>query len=119
LRTNDLPGASDNHLLKESVQYIDDTLGVVQADIHHLSDILSRLKEKQKLLKDAQDVHKIILSPIRRLHPEILVQIFLATYSDLGERDAYDVFDVTSGPWLVGQVCSKWRAVVVSHSMLW
>ncbi|KAK0228989.1 hypothetical protein IW262DRAFT_1265335, partial [Armillaria fumosa] len=111
LRTNDLPDASDIHSLKESAQYIDDALGDVEADIHRLTDILSRLKEKRTLFRDAQKTHKIILSPIRRLHPDILVYA--------SERCAYNVFDVTSGPWLLGQVCSKWRAVVASHSALW
>ncbi|KAK0196678.1 hypothetical protein F5146DRAFT_893548, partial [Armillaria mellea] len=120
LRTNDIPSSSDIHPLKESAQYIDDALGDVEADIHRLSDILSRLKEKRTLFRDAQKTHKIILSPIRRLHPDVLVQIFLTTGpSHLSECGAYNVFDVTSGPWLVGQVCSKWRAVVASHSTLW
>ncbi|KAK0211142.1 hypothetical protein DFS33DRAFT_1297726 [Desarmillaria ectypa] len=71
-------------------------------------------------MKDAQNTHEIILSPIRRLHLKILVQIFLATYdSYLGECGDYNVFDVTSGPSLVGTVWSKWRAVVLSHSTLW
>ncbi|KAK0496974.1 hypothetical protein EDD18DRAFT_182913 [Armillaria luteobubalina] len=120
LRNNDLPNASDIHSLKESAQYIDDALGHVEADIHRLSDILSRLEEKQTLFRDAQKTHKIILSPIRRLHPDVLVQIFLATGpSYVSDPCAYNVFDVSSGPWLVGQVCSKWRAVVASHSALW
>ncbi|SJL00887.1 uncharacterized protein ARMOST_04201 [Armillaria ostoyae] len=120
LRTNDLPGAADIHPLKKSAQYIDDALGDIEADIHGLTDILSRLKEKRTLFRDAQNTHKTILSPIRRLHPDILVEIFLATVpSHLSERGAYSVFDVTSGPWLVGKVCSKWRAVAASHSTLW
>lgn len=120
LRTNDLPSASDIHPLKESAQYVDDALGDVEADIHRLSDILSRLKEKRTLFRDAQKTHKIILSPIRRFNPDVLVQIFLTIgLGYLPERGAYNVFDVTSGPWLVGHVCSKWRAVVASHSTLW
>ncbi|KAK0482485.1 hypothetical protein IW261DRAFT_1606343 [Armillaria novae-zelandiae] len=104
LRTNDLPSAEDIHSLKESAKYIDDALGDVETDIHRLTDILSRLKEKRTLFRDAQKTHKIVLSPIRRLHPDILVHIFLATRpSYASEHYSYNVFDVSSGPWLVGQ----------------
>ncbi|KAJ7728880.1 hypothetical protein B0H16DRAFT_1470269 [Mycena metata] len=57
------------------------------------------------------------LAPIRRIPPEVLSQIFLC-YSDL-LGDSHDCLDVAHGVWLLGHICSHWRAVALSTPELW
>jgi len=60
-----------------------------------------------------------ILSPIRKLPPEILEQIFIGTLPpypmDISTR-RYQNADL---PWELSQVCQSWRATALSTSILW
>lgn len=54
-----------------------------------------------------------LLSPLRQLPPEILSEIFfLCLYTG-------DSLDILQPPWLLGHVCSRWRAIALSTPRLW
>lgn len=96
--------------------------------LHEAPDGVRRLDQKvARLLAAADDAraerdtlqtfidcHKVILSPVRRIPPEIISEIFLHT---CGYR--YDVFNSREGPWVLGQICSRWRAVALNCSTIW
>ncbi|KAF7319558.1 F-box domain-containing protein [Mycena chlorophos] len=54
------------------------------------------------------------LSPIRRLPPEILCEIFTRAAKHHREEYPTDL-----APWYLGQICSHWRTVALSFSVLW
>ncbi|KAK0188597.1 hypothetical protein F5146DRAFT_672052 [Armillaria mellea] len=56
----------------------------------------------------------IVLSPIRRLPTDIILEIFHAVV-----QERYDVFEVTKGPWLLSHVCKTWRTLVREYGALW
>ncbi|KDQ27363.1 hypothetical protein PLEOSDRAFT_1026266, partial [Pleurotus ostreatus PC15] len=57
-----------------------------------------------------------ILAPIRRIPPEILAEIFVATIDDTTLCDPLDYDEM---PWLLGRVCHSWRMVTESTPKLW
>ncbi|KAJ3857669.1 hypothetical protein EV368DRAFT_77573 [Lentinula lateritia] len=72
-----------------------------------------------------------MLTSIRSLPPELLYAIFELTMSagnDLleGHDDEItvsppwpDIFDLKRGPWVLAQVCSRWRFIALSIPQLW
>lgn len=79
--------------------------------------LLAAAKEAQEE-RDAfqKSIHpyKAIVSPIRRLPPEVIMTIFLQL-----REEFYEVLDTRKGPWPLGQICSRWRSVALSCSELW
>ncbi|SJL00870.1 uncharacterized protein ARMOST_04184 [Armillaria ostoyae] len=115
LQSNNSPTIVQFKGLKESVNSVDEALDQLSIDIHEMSEALARLKERRGQLADVKDKYQIALTPIRRVQPEILMEIFWQTMDS-----GYNVLDVKDGPWNLGRVCSKWRMIVNYHSSkLW
>ncbi|KAK0488169.1 hypothetical protein EDD18DRAFT_1110534 [Armillaria luteobubalina] len=66
-------------------------------------------------------INKSILSPIRRLPPEILLIIFKEEQVTVGASADryYEVTDASRGPWMLSRICRRWRALVISNPTLW
>ncbi|KAJ4483452.1 hypothetical protein J3R30DRAFT_1782223 [Lentinula aciculospora] len=70
-------------------------------------------------------------SSIHSLPPELLLTIFKFTMPSI--KDSFevpddsdtvsptwpDIFDLKHGPWVLGQVCSRWRSIALSIPQLW
>ncbi|KAJ8089029.1 hypothetical protein PM082_014277 [Marasmius tenuissimus] len=95
--------------------------------------------------RDALECHlercQTVFNPLRRLPYDLLSYIFrfcvdsdvqdiIAEESVLDEQEGHHDFastrwafrgslDTRKGPWVLGQVCRKWRATVVSSPLLW
>ncbi|PBK67907.1 hypothetical protein ARMSODRAFT_1004989 [Armillaria solidipes] len=87
-----------------------------------LSDVCDALEELDQKIEQAQTgaslLLKTVLSPVRRLAPEILMEIFRWATKGFPEG-AFDITDLTCGPWVISHVSSLWREVVLSCSELW
>jgi hypothetical protein len=83
-------------------------------DLTQLEDQIALLHRERDKLRRYVESHKVLLSPIRRLPPEILSEIFLACLTPWNEMLTLAIFDVKSLPWLPGHICSQWRAVALS-----
>ncbi|KAL0956924.1 hypothetical protein HGRIS_003028 [Hohenbuehelia grisea] len=64
------------------------------------------------------DVMQSIVSPIRRLPFELLARIILFA-SEAHSSTPNWTINSKKGPWALGQVCTSWRAVVLTTSALW
>ncbi|KAJ7498133.1 hypothetical protein B0H11DRAFT_1801159 [Mycena galericulata] len=73
---------------------------------------MKQLEEERALLSEYHSQNTAIISPLRRMPSEILGQIFSWTLSPA-------VLDVRESPWILTQVCSRWRAVSISEPSLW
>ncbi|KAJ7157293.1 hypothetical protein C8R46DRAFT_1114030 [Mycena filopes] len=61
-----------------------------------------------------------ILSPIRRIPPAILSNIFLFAAPSLQEiRDVSWYDAIEQSPWTLGHICRNWRAVALKTLALW
>ncbi|KAJ7152813.1 hypothetical protein C8R46DRAFT_1120351 [Mycena filopes] len=71
---------------------------------------------RRKSLRDSVDTHKAVLSAMRHLPNEILLEIFQYSFVF---SDFNDFCASSNAPWTVSQVCSHWRAVALASPRLW
>ncbi|KAK0482039.1 hypothetical protein EDD18DRAFT_1201728 [Armillaria luteobubalina] len=82
-------------------------------------------RERERVTQDIQE-HKRLLSPVRRLPPEVLALIFLESIvfpikrtPSASESEWWDIELAESPMWVIEQVCRQWRRVSVSCPELW
>ncbi|KAJ7458618.1 hypothetical protein FB451DRAFT_1508047 [Mycena latifolia] len=119
IHTND--PLSDSEALRVKLT-LEDTLSALSALDGEISKaLLALLKlEKQRRLLDKYVASlKTALSPIRRIPPEILAEIFLlCRNSSLRDVD-YSVADPRHAPTVLTHVSSRWREVCMGSPRLW
>ena len=86
-----------------------------QQDIQNLDEQIKILTAQRDELQDFVDAHEMLLSPIRKLSPEILQQIFVGCLPC--DRNA--IMASREAPYLLGRVCSGWRMITFSTAELW
>ncbi|KAJ6546084.1 hypothetical protein DFH09DRAFT_653677 [Mycena vulgaris] len=57
-----------------------------------------------------------VASRLQQFPPEILAEIF--TFCLPSKNDSFDL-KACEAPWLLGKICARWRAVVISTPRLW
>ncbi|PBK90392.1 hypothetical protein ARMGADRAFT_995277, partial [Armillaria gallica] len=78
-------------------------------------------KEQTRTVKHITDA-KILLSPIRRLPADVLIEIFTACLpEDPDLPDDTDSLDtqLQVAPWVLSQVCASWRQTALTWTGLW
>ncbi|KAF7374466.1 WD40 repeat-like protein [Mycena sanguinolenta] len=90
-------------------------LARIDAQIEKMEIVLAQLKEQCASLRRPIDAHKVLLSPIRRIPHDVLVEIFLACLPS----KHHALIDPTQAPMLLGRICRHWSRVVYSTPMLW
>lgn len=86
--------------------------------IESLTALLSQLCQEREDRQASADTFRSLLTPINRLPPEIVSQIFLDAVDDIPLYQG-DSLDISRGPWPLAQVCSRWRDIGVSLPRLW
>ncbi|PBK85619.1 hypothetical protein ARMGADRAFT_1169387 [Armillaria gallica] len=103
--TNDPPPYSEIPHLMHLQQTVHGAQEELDFEIHR---IMLKLNEKRRALQWLTNDLKSVLSPIRRLPAEILMEIFL-------HASPLRVTDTTSDPWILSHVCSTWRTIATVH----
>ncbi|KAJ7607859.1 hypothetical protein FB45DRAFT_707291, partial [Roridomyces roridus] len=101
------PEPSKIPFIRSFVPEIDASLTSIAAEISRLQEQLCSLQQDRSDLLDYQRKHKSMLSPLRRMPPEILAEIFTSS------------IPVVSDPWVWTHICSRWRAVAIATPALW
>ncbi|KAJ6595143.1 hypothetical protein DFH09DRAFT_906412, partial [Mycena vulgaris] len=65
---------------------------------------------------DVVQGHKAILSPVRRVPPELLCEIFVLLSPHTRRIGAEQI---KQPPWYLGQICRLWRDAALSYPFLW
>ncbi len=113
--------AIDDHVaaLKELQQALSSQLATIGAELEGLDS------ERGKVVARIAE-HKRLLSPVRRLPPEILYKIFLSIIifpmpRAQSQRYEYwwDFFPSESPLWTIELVCKTWRRAVLGFPELW
>ncbi|PBK92892.1 hypothetical protein ARMGADRAFT_1012611 [Armillaria gallica] len=140
LRSNDPPSPSEERELRDSIS-------VCEAHVAAIDDHVAALKELQQALSSQLALigaelegldgergkvvariaqHKRLFSPVRRLPPEILCEIFLGTIifpmpRTQSQRNEYwwDFQPSESALWSIELVCKTWRRAVLDFPELW
>ncbi|KAJ6563604.1 hypothetical protein DFH09DRAFT_477879 [Mycena vulgaris] len=112
ITSNEAPSDGESSLASA---YIDE----LEPHIALLDEALAFLSRRHAALLASLNAHKSIVSPIRRLPPELLGEIFSfsvhATYSLRGVSGP----PCRRAPWLLAHVCSRWAAVALASPVLW
>lgn len=82
-------------------------LAIIDDDLSTLSNVVGHLQERKRILKEYMAEHAALLSPINRLFPDVLEQIFLHCLPD----QTYVEMDSHPTPIILGQVCRSWHDV--------
>ncbi len=117
LHTNDAPSHLQSARLWASLEGLKKALAVLQSDLDLLRNATAALQSQKSRLQSFENDYKAALSPIRRIPPEITMEILRCTgkSDNFGSRfserriPGFNVFIIQEGPWYLGQVCSLWR----------
>ncbi|KAF7343723.1 F-box domain-containing protein [Mycena sanguinolenta] len=114
LTTNEPPQEPELTVLQPIAQKTDARLACLDAEISRLKDQLSQLEEERAALAEYHAQNTTILSPLRRMPPEILGKIFSWTLPQMMRA-----LDIRDPPWVLTHVSRRWRAIAASKSSLW
>ncbi|KAJ6488357.1 hypothetical protein DFH09DRAFT_379967 [Mycena vulgaris] len=125
------PPASLAHLIESNVplrvgsmestltlSYIDE----LESQVALIDEARASLKLRREALMQSVKTHKALLSPMRRLPPEILGEIFsLVVHATFHFGDISEVLPPVTrhAPWLFTRICRYWSAVALSTPALW
>ncbi len=119
---NDPPVDSERAALEAVVREGKAKLASLRQRIATVRKMLQILfKEQTRTVKHITDA-KILLSPIRRLPADVLIEIFTACLpEDPDLPDDTDSLDtqLQVAPWVLSQVCSSWRQTALTWTGLW
>ncbi|KAF7348339.1 hypothetical protein MSAN_01787900 [Mycena sanguinolenta] len=115
LNTNYVP--SDSEILEIRSLLVDPTeeIARIDAQIAEMELALVQLKEKRGLLQKPIDAHKALISPMRLIPQDILLEIFCSCLP----REHNALIDPNEAPLLLGRISRHWRDVAYSSPMLW
>ncbi|KAJ7168021.1 hypothetical protein C8R46DRAFT_951156 [Mycena filopes] len=87
-------------------------ISIVDAHLHRLQSAVEKLLLYRENLEFITITRRGVLSALRRLPNEILVEIFQHNIIPNWSRQV-------CAPWVASQVCSRWRTVAVASPVLW
>ncbi|ESK84144.1 hypothetical protein Moror_17013 [Moniliophthora roreri MCA 2997] len=76
---------------------------------------IARLQAQREKLKSFIDNHHALLSPIRRVHTDIMREIF----ENCLLQDHLPIRSLREAPLLLTGICRTWREVAISMPRLW
>ncbi|KDR83129.1 hypothetical protein GALMADRAFT_58315, partial [Galerina marginata CBS 339.88] len=112
---NDPPSETAIHKVKTYLVTPLQELAEVNSEISQLEERLRSLTEKRDSIQISTNRYIAILSPIRRLPPDILHEVFyhcLSTHRN-------PIMAASEAPMLLTHVCSSWRTIALSSPRLW
>ncbi|PPQ68905.1 hypothetical protein CVT26_001844 [Gymnopilus dilepis] len=115
LNSNYVPSLPEVLEIKHYVNVVDEKLVGFDEEIAELAARLEELNNKRARVQEVRDAHQALISPVRRLPPEVLQMIFVWCLPQ--NRNA--VMHATEAPVLLGRICSEWRRISLSTPEVW
>ncbi|KAJ7457187.1 hypothetical protein B0H11DRAFT_2063165, partial [Mycena galericulata] len=120
LNSNEEPLESELDFIHSELSKTSECLAHLDDEESRLWDRLLQLEDEKALLSNYHAQNRGVVSPLRRMPPEVLAEIFRWTLpSELINNAMDSPFDVTASPWVLTHVSSLWRRVAVSTPFLW
>ena len=101
---------------EEKLQEAIELLSQANAELLLIDTEIQRLKAKREQVQGSIDIYNTILSPARRLPPDILREIF---HQCLTIGRPYPILSATEAPMLLTRICSLWRSIALSSPWIW
>ncbi|KIM44128.1 hypothetical protein M413DRAFT_443171 [Hebeloma cylindrosporum] len=115
LNTNYVPGDTEIAEIKQYVSSVHHKLTQYDARIAELEAALQEITKKRTELHTIVSAHEALISPLRRLPPEILQLIFVWCLP----QNHNSVMHASEAPVLLGRVCSEWRRISLATPEVW
>ncbi|KAF8592298.1 hypothetical protein K439DRAFT_1324941, partial [Ramaria rubella] len=119
LASDVLPDARTTASMRAVIGCQEKRMEQLDDEIAFLECRICELQAQKTILEQRCNVNKAILAPIRRLPPEILIEIFLRCVSVQSHTELYSQISPTAAPFLFTKVCSRWRRIALSWPRLW
>ncbi|KAJ7888091.1 hypothetical protein B0H14DRAFT_2562469 [Mycena olivaceomarginata] len=107
LTSNDVP-------LDSEIPFIRDIVSDGQKQVDALEAAIARLTRKRDEIAENIRQRRAILSPIRRVPPELVCKILVLSLSSDDDGDI-----ANEPPWYLGHICRFWRHCVLAYPALW
>ncbi|KAJ7359791.1 hypothetical protein DFH08DRAFT_417356 [Mycena albidolilacea] len=107
LTSNDIP-------LDSEIPFIRDIASDEQKQVDTLEAAIVQLTRKRDEMVENIRQHCAILSPIRRVPPELVCEILALSLSSEDDGDM-----ANEPPWHLGHICRFWRHCVLAYPALW
>ncbi|KAJ7029349.1 hypothetical protein C8F04DRAFT_42127 [Mycena alexandri] len=129
--SNDAPQPAQLAVLRQILRNNETTISKVESDISDVDSALEALTARRtallhekKILCFEKHQCRALTSPIRRLPPEIIGEIFIYFTPVLRFTRDYQSGNPDSPPkvaipWYLGQICRYWRGIPLSLGFLW
>ncbi|KAK0218486.1 hypothetical protein EDD85DRAFT_961506 [Armillaria nabsnona] len=119
LRTNTPPTAFERKSLETTLSKAPGRMAELDSLIHATTSLLDYLtKDRNQALANQADAKKI-LSPSRRLPPEVLTKIFIWCWTLYGRLGMDSSLHPRAMSWTLTHVCRKWREVAITTPKIW
>ncbi|KAK7047146.1 hypothetical protein VNI00_006811 [Paramarasmius palmivorus] len=131
-RSNDPLSHHQYDIVHQQYQEMVSKATTLDASMAHFRAILDAMVLERQRLTTALRDYKVILHPIRRLPHDILAHIFdMCLDADLKNPRRIPITDESrstaypgslntkKAPWVLAQVCSRWRQLALSLPQLW
>lgn len=115
LNSNYVPNDDEVATIKELLVEPDQKLKDISGEIEGIKAQLEKLLKEKEDLNDQLKAHKALLSPARRLPPDVVQNIFLHCLP----TDRNPVMSSKEAPILLGRICSHWRDIALATPKLW
>ena len=115
LGTNYIPTNSETRQILNLLSQPLSELSRLDTEIDRLQAIIDDLYEQRDKVKKFVDAHRALLSPARRLPPEIVGEIFVRCLPTTHNPAK----STTEAPLLLGRICSVWRNISLFTPRLW
>ncbi|KAJ7654663.1 hypothetical protein DFH06DRAFT_518732 [Mycena polygramma] len=119
LNSNEPPLDSDIPIVETVILDAGAWLGFLNKEIERLEERQKELQAERVSLYSYEAQNRIILSPLRRMPPEILEEIFSWTLAPAANAIQHRRYRPTESPWVLTHVSRGWRAAAVSNPSLW
>ncbi|KAJ7320892.1 hypothetical protein DFH08DRAFT_819139 [Mycena albidolilacea] len=116
LNSNEPPEDSEIPPIRSLISDADAHLARIDNKISKIQETLKQLEEERSSLLNYRVRNEGIISPLRRMPPEVLGEIFWWTLPSISEAQKSEIAD---SPWTLTYVSSRWRAVSLSNPSLW
>ncbi|KIM41498.1 hypothetical protein M413DRAFT_445486 [Hebeloma cylindrosporum] len=115
LQNNDVPAEFTILEVTESLNASLHELQKVDAEIQQLLELMETVEMRRQRIREVISDHKVILSPVRRLPPDVLHEIFFHCLP----TDRNPVMKHSESPLLLTRICHSWRAIALSSPRIW
>ncbi|KAJ6561943.1 hypothetical protein B0H19DRAFT_942759, partial [Mycena capillaripes] len=116
LATNDPPTDVETSLIRDFITNGALRVDALNAQIDLLRATIDRLIAERDDVADRTQQYLTILSPIRRVPPELVCEIFRWTLPHItivaGQA-------VERPPWYLGHISKTWREIALAYPFLW